>query len=122
MARRLRLVEIVYAVAPGRDQGLTVGTSMLLAVLHRVLASCSKAPWHEGFRRTALYHDFSVREGDLRSQRFWDHRGYLTGDRVREVERRLAQHMAVEFDWDLSTVVYDATNFYPGIDTQTASA
>ncbi len=58
MARRLRLVEIVYAVAPGRDQGLTVGTSMLLAVLHRVLASCSKAPWHEGFRRTALYHDF----------------------------------------------------------------
>ena len=64
---------------------------------------------------------FSVREGDLRSQRFWDHRGYLTGDRVREVERRLAQHMAVEFDWDLSPVVYDATNFYPGIDTQTAS-
>jgi hypothetical protein len=29
--------------------------------------------------------------------------------------------MAVEFDWDLSPVVYDATNFYTGIDTQTAS-
>ena len=47
--------------------------------------------------------------------------GYLTVDRIREVERRLTQHMAVEFDWDLSTVVYDATNFYTWIDTQTAS-
>ena len=122
MARRLRLVEIIDAVAPKRDQGLSVGTSMLLAVLNRVLAPCSKAPWHEWFRHTALYHDFSVREGDLRSQRFWDHMGYLTVDRIREVERRLTQHMAVEFDLDLSTVVYDATNFYPGIDTQTASA
>ena len=37
--------------------------------------------------------------------------GYLTVDRIREVERRLTQHMAVEFDLDLSTVVYDATNF-----------
>ena len=121
MARRLRLVEIIDAVAPKREQGLSVGTYILLAVLNRVLAPCSKAPWHEWFRHTALYHDFSVREGDLRSQRFWDHMGYLTVDRIREVERRLTQHMAVEFDLDLSTVVYDATNFYTWIDTQTAS-
>ena len=58
MARRLRLVEIIDAVAPKRDPGLSVGTSMRLAVLDHVLAPGSKAPWHEGFRRTALYHDF----------------------------------------------------------------
>ena len=75
IARRLRLVEIIDAVAPKRDPGLSVGTSMRLAVLDHVLAPGSKAPWHEGFRHTALYHDFSVREGDLRSQRFWDDRG-----------------------------------------------
>ena len=42
MARRLRLVEIIDAVAPKRDQGLSVGTYILLAVLNRVLAPAAK--------------------------------------------------------------------------------
>ncbi len=121
IARRLRLVDWIDAVAPKRDQGLSVGTYILLAVLNRVLAPCSKARLGEWFRRTALYHDFSVREADLRSQRFWDHMGRLTADRIREVERRLTEHMVPEFGLDLSTVVYDATNFYTWINTQTPS-
>ena len=121
IARRLRLVEFIDAVAPKRDQGLSVGTYILLAVLNRVLAPCSKARLGEWFRQTALYHDVSVRGADLRSQRFWDHMGHLTADRIRAVERTLTRHMVQEFGLDLATVVYDATNFYPGIDTQTAS-
>ena len=42
MARRLRLVEHIDAVAPKRDQGLSVGMYVLLAVIHRILAPCSK--------------------------------------------------------------------------------
>ncbi len=95
---------------------------MLLAVLNRVLAPCSKAPLGEWFRRTALYRDFTVGETDLRSQRFWDHMRYLTADRIREMERTLTQHLVTEFEVDLSTVVYDAANFCTGIDTQTDSA
>ncbi len=121
IARRLRLVEFIDAVAPKRDQGLSVGTYILLAVLNRVLAPCSKARLGEWFRQTALYHDVSVRDADLRGQRFWDHMGHLTADRIRAVERTLTRHMVQEFGLDLATVVYDATNFYPGIDTQTAS-
>ncbi len=121
IARRLRLVEAIDAVAPKRDQGLPVGIYILLAVLNRVLAPCSKTKLHDWFRRTALYHDFSVRDADLRSQRFWDHMGYLTADRIRDVERGLTRHMVAEFGVDLSAVVYDATNFYTGIDTQTTS-
>ena len=121
IARRLRVVELIDAVAPKRDQGFSVGTYILLAVLNRVLAPCSKAQLGEWFRQTALYHDFSIRGADLRSQRFWDHMGYLTADRIRDAERALTQHMVAEFGLDLSTVVYDATNFYTWIDTQTAS-
>lgn len=121
IARRLRLVEFIDAVAPKRDQGLSVGTYMLLAVLNRVLAPCSKAKLADGYYHTALYHDFAVRDADLRSQRFWDHMGYLTADRIRAAERALTHHMVAEFGLDLSTVVYDATNFYTWIDSQTAS-
>ena len=121
MARRLRLVEHVDAAAPKRDQGLSVGTYILLAVLNRILAPCSKAKLAEWYHSTALYHDLPVRDADLTSQRFWDHMGYLTVERIRTIETALTEHMVKEFALDLSTVVYDATNFYTWIDTNTPS-
>ena len=122
MADRLRLVDIIDAVAPKRHQGLSVGTYMLLAVLNRVLAPCSKAKLAQWFHSTALYHRLaSVRDADLTSQRFWDHMGYLTTERIREIETQLTRHMVQEFSLDLSTVVYDATNFYTWMDTNTPS-
>ena len=58
---------------------------------------------------------------DLTSQRFWDHMNYLTPEHIRAAEAALTRHMVHEFGRDLSTVVYDATNFYTGIDTHTPS-
>ena len=78
IARRLRLVEWIDQVAPKRDQGLSVGTYILLATLNRVLAPCSQAKFLEWYRSTALYHDLPVRDADLTRQRFWDHMSYLT--------------------------------------------
>ena len=121
IARRLRLVEHIDAVAPKRAQGLSVGIYILLAVLNRVLAPCSKAKLIEWYHSTALYHDLLVRDADLVSQRFWDHMGYLTAERIRAFETALTAHMVKEFSLDLSTVVYDATNFYTWIDTNTTS-
>ena len=79
MARRLRLVEHIDAVAPKRDQGLSVGMYVLLAVIHRILAPCSKAELVDGYHRTALYHDLPVRDADLTSQRFGYHMGLARG-------------------------------------------
>lgn len=64
IARRLRLVEIIDAVTPKHNQGLSY---ILLAVLNRVLAPCSKAKSRDWFRSTALYHDFVV----LRVEGVW---------------------------------------------------
>ena len=105
VARRLQLVELIDRVAPKRDQGLSVGAYMLLAVLNRILAPGSKAKLGDWFRRTALYHDFPVRDADLRSQRFWDHMAYLTAERIQAVEQALTQRMVAEFGLDLATVV-----------------
>ena len=78
---------------------------MLLAVLNRILAPGSKAKLGAWFRRTALYHDFPVRDADLRSQRFWDPMAYLTAERIQEAEQALTQRMVAEFGLDLATVV-----------------
>ncbi len=121
IARRLRLVEWIDQVVPKRAQGLTVGTYILLAAINRVLAPCSKAKFREWYRSTALYHDLPVRDADLTSQRFWDHMSYLTAEHIRDAETALTAHMVKEFGLDLSTVVYDATNFYTWMDTNTPS-
>ncbi len=62
-----------------------------------------------------------MRDADLRSQRFWDHMTYLTADRIREAERALSRQLVEAFPLDLSTVVYDATNFDTWIETPTPS-
>ncbi len=62
LARRLRLVEWIDEVVPKRQQGLSVGTDILLAVLNRVLAPCSQAQWVDWYHRTARYHDVPVRD------------------------------------------------------------
>ncbi len=71
IARRRRLVDHIDAEAPKRAQGLSVGTYILLAVLNRVLAPCSKAKSADGYHDTAFYPDLPVRDADLASQRFW---------------------------------------------------
>ena len=58
---------------------------------------------------------------DLTSQRFWDPMNSLTPEQIRAAETALTRHMVHEFGWDLSTVVYHATNFSTGIDTHTPS-
>ncbi len=89
--------------------------------IHRILAPGGKAKLVDGYHRTALYHDLPVRDADLTSQRFWYHMGYLTVERIRALETALTPFMVKEFSLDLSTVVYDATNFYTWIDTNTPS-
>jgi hypothetical protein len=121
IAQRLDFVGLIDAIATKRDQGWSVGTYLLRAVLNRILAPCSPAQLVEWVHSTALYHDFPVRDADLRSQRFWDHMGYLTAARIREGERALTQRMVEVFELDLSRGVYDAPNFYTWINTQTPS-
>jgi hypothetical protein len=93
IAQRLRLVEHIDAVAPKRAQGLSVGTYMLLAALNRVLAPCSKAKLADWYRRTALATAIPARPADLTSQRFWDHMGDLTAERIQAIETALTRHI-----------------------------
>lgn len=116
-AERLDLVGIIDRHAPKRDQGPSVGQYILLAAINRATAPTSKAGLLEWYRSTRLSHWLPFTDAQLRSQRFWDHMGYLSEERIRAIEDELTHKMVGTENLDLSSLIYDATNFYTWIDT-----
>ena len=117
MTQRILLRQTIDRHVPKRDQGLTVGAYMELATINRVVAPTSKkqfAPWYQA---TALRRLIPTSTGQLTSQRFWDHMGYVDQDHIKAIEADLARHVVQEFNLNLRHLIYDATNFYTYINT-----
>ena len=121
MSKRMRLREIIDRHVPKRKQGLSVGTYMELATINRVVAPTSKKRFAEWYETTALRRMIPVDKALLTSQRFWDHMGYLGEEEIKAIEAELAAYIVDEFTLDLRRLIYDATNFYTYIDTQSNS-
>ena len=119
IAERLKLVEIINRHIPRRFRSISTGDYMLLASINRCLAPTSKRKLAEWYANTSLPRILGFKEGQLTSQRFWDHMDLMTVDRIRAIEADLTQHMVQAFDVDLKCLLYDATNFYTFIDTFT---
>jgi transposase len=116
-AEELGVVEIIDRHAPKRQQGPTVGQYMLVAAINRAVAPTSKAKIGEWFRATALGQWLPFTERQLASQRFWDHMGYLTAERIEAIEDELTARIVASEGLDLRALVYDTTNFFTWIDT-----
>ena len=78
IARQLRIVEHIDRRVPKRTGEVSVGTHLLIAILNRCVAPCSKAGIGDWFETTILPHWLDVQARQLTSQRFWDNM-----DRVR---------------------------------------
>ena len=117
LARRLRLVEHVDRHVPKRGSGPSVGTYLLVAVLNRCLAPCSKAGVAAWFDRTVLPRLLPVQARQLSSQRFWDNFDRLSSDAIQAIERDLVTALVRDFEIDLRQVLFDATNFFTFLDT-----
>lgn len=116
-AQELGVVEIIDRHAPKRRQGPTVGEYLLVAAINRAVAPTSKAKMAEWFAGTALGQWLPFTERQLASQRFWDHMGYLTAERIQSIEDELTARVVAGEGLDLRALVYDATNFFTWIDT-----
>jgi len=121
MSQRIKLREIIDRHVPKRRQGLTVGTYLELATLNRVVAPTSKTGFAEWYDSTTLPRLIPADKRQLTSQRFWDHMGYVNEDEIRSIETELVAHIVREFGLNLRRLLYDATNFYTYISTQTES-
>ena len=117
LAQRLALIEHIDRHVPKRGSGPTVGTYLLVAILNRCVAPCSKASIGEWFQGTVLRRLIDVEPRQLSSQRFWDNMERVSPEAIKAIERDVVCQMAREFDIDLERVLFDATNFFTFIDT-----
>ena len=72
IACQLRIVEHIDRHVPKRAGEVSVGTYLLIAILNRCVAPCSKASIADWFEGTILPHWLDVQARQLTSQRFWD--------------------------------------------------
>ncbi len=117
LAQRLALVEHIDRHVPKRGTGPTVGTYLLVAILNRCVAPCSKASMSQWFQSTALRRLIDIAPRQLSSQRFWDNMERVSHAAVQAIEGDVVAQMVRDFDIDLERVLFDATNFFTFIDT-----
>lgn len=117
LARRLRLVEHIDRHVPKQGRGPTVGAYLLVAILNRCVAPCSKTGIAQWFQETALRRLVDIEARQLSSQRFWDNMDRISREAIEAIEQDIVSQMVREFEIDVKRVLFDATNFFTFIDT-----
>lgn len=117
LADRLQITAAIDRHVPKSGDGPSVGTYLLLAILNRCVAPCSKAAVAEWFEATALRRWLDVEARQLTSQRFWDNMDRVSRACIPRIEEEITARMVREFDIDLRRILFDGTNFFTFIDT-----
>ena len=123
MIRRTGLVELIDAHLPKRDQGLTVGEYLAIAVVKRAVCPKSKrkiGPWVAKTILPRLIEGLTPRK--LTCQRFWDHMDRAGPETIEAIETDFARRLVEQFGVDLRCPAFDATNFFTFINTRNTKA
>lgn len=121
-AEQLQLRRIVDRHVPPPDRKrrtpLTVGDYLQLAALNRAVDPRSKRAfyryWYQGSVVGRLR---PAREGDLSSQRFWDHMDAVRPEHIEAIQQEVLARLGECFGLGEGTLLYDTTNFFSFIDT-----
>lgn len=113
-----QVVREVDRLCPKRGQGLSTGEYIAIAAINRAIYASSKRSMWDWFSRTVLVRHFpEASQTMLSSQRFWDHMDKIQGDTSLTIWKNILMGVVKGQDIDLSSVLYDGTNFYTFIDT-----
>jgi transposase len=99
-------------LAPLRNDGLSVGQSLLLASIGRACHATSKRGFATWAKTTSLGDLFGVDPQRLTSQHFWDQMEQLPVDSIGPIEQEIVGRAIERFSIPLETLLYDATNFF----------
>jgi transposase len=117
LSQRLRLTEHIDRHVPKQGQGPSVGDYLLVAILNRCVAPCSKAGIGAWFQGTVLRRLMNLDSRQLSSQRFWENMDRVSGHAIQAIEQDVTVQMVRDFGIDLKRVLFDGTNFFTFIDT-----
>lgn len=100
------------AKRPLRNDGLSVGQSLMLAAVGRACHATSKRGFADWANTTTLGELVGVNAERLTSQHFWDQMDQLPVQTIASIEKELIQAAIDGFQLPLDTLLYDATNFF----------
>lgn len=95
--------------------GLTVGESLVTAMIARACAPRSKRAFADWARTTYLPELMKFAAADLTSQHFWDQMNVMPTDKLPEIEQALIREVVRIEQLQLRALAYDTTNFYTHI-------
>ena len=95
--------------------GLTVGESLVTAMIARACAPRSKRAFADWARTTYLPELMKFAAADLTSQHFWDQMNVMPTDKLPEIEQALIREVVRIEQLQLQALAYDTTNFYTHI-------
>lgn len=122
LAQRLEVVALIDDISGKRNQGLSTGNYLLLAMLNRALDPVSKANLEGWYHNTMLEKWIPCQEGALSSQRFWDNTSRWDDAKIEHFETQFLKKIASEYRISPKCLIYDATNFFTYIDTENGKA
>ncbi len=95
-----------------RNDGLTVGQSLMLVAIGRACHATSKRGFASWAKTTTLGQLAGVSVEKLTSQHFWDQMDQLPVEVIEPIELDLLREVDRRFQLSLSTLLFDATNFF----------
>lgn len=109
------------AIAPAGDvqvrNGLTVGQSLVAAMIARACAPRSKRAFADWAKTTYLPDLMHFAPADLTSQHFWDQMNAVPVDTLATIEQELVRDVVQAEQLRLKALAYDTTNFFTHIAT-----
>lgn len=107
------------AIAPQGDvqlrDGLSVGESLVAAIIARACAPRSKRAFADWARTTYLPELMRFTAADLTSQHFWDQMNAVAVDKLADLEQELVREVVRIEQLQLQALAYDTTNFFTHI-------
>lgn len=97
-----------------RDE-LTVGESLVAAMIARACAPRSKRAFADWAKTTYLPELMNFAATDLTSQHFWDQMNVVPQDKLADIEQDLVRDVVLAEQLQLKALAYDTTNFYTHI-------
>lgn len=94
---------------------LTVGQSLLVAMIARACAPRSKRAFSDWAKTTYLPELMNFSASDLTSQHFWDQMNAVPVEQLAVIEQELVREVVAVEQLHLKALAYDTTNFYTHI-------
>jgi transposase len=110
--QRLDLVRIIDESVPKRNQGISTGQYLAIAILNRCIQPYSKAKIRQWYDAGYLPHFFSCIESYLNADAYANHFAYLDDAIIETIETKLMVRVQQEFDVKWNQLMFDPTNFY----------